>query len=160
MNSCLRTSFAAGTCRCRISLAIRPRPPVILLFRDRQSCNLNHLILIFPLWRAARGRGAKGPFSDPPGLTQSDAARLLQIRCKSAAPKTKKPRICATNRENLLQVLCRFSKRARQNQGFRGFRPAAFGCQQHEQQGAKFALRRRCLLLDFASTADPRRISR
>jgi len=50
------------------------------------------------LARGARARRQR-PFGDPSGLTQSDVARLLQIRCKFAAPKTKKPRICATNRE-------------------------------------------------------------
>jgi hypothetical protein len=105
-------------------------------------------------------RVAKGRSSNPRGPTQSDVARLLQIRCKFAAPKTKKPRICAANRENLLEIPCSCSKPARPSQGFRGFRPAAFRCQQQEQQVAKFAPRQRCLLLDFASTAAPRRIPR
>src|SRR5712691_7082829 len=94
------------------------------------------------LARGARARRQR-PFSDPPGLTQSDVARLLQIRCKFAAPKTKKPRICATNRENLLEIPCRFRKPARPSQGFRGFRPATVRCQQQEQQGAQFAPRLR-----------------
>lgn len=155
MNSCLGACLAAGALPMPDILPIRLRPLVVRLFRDREARILNHLILILPVSRAARGRAPVGRSDKQPGLTGRNAGRWLLIGCKLAAPKTKNPRICATNRETLLQIRCRFSKRARPSQGFRGFPPAAIRCRQQEQPGAKFALRRRCLLLDFASTAAP-----
>lgn len=160
MNACLGACLAAGSLPMLDTLPIRLRPPVVRLFRDRESHNLNHLILISTVSRAARGGAPIGRSDKQPGLIGRGAGCWLLFGCKLAAPKTKNPRICATNRENLLQIPCRFSQPSRPSQGFRGFPPSAIRCRQQEQPGAKFALRRRCLLLDFASNAAARRIPR
>lgn len=109
------------------------------------------------LTRGARARG-HGPFRQADRLTGRDAGRWLLIGCKLAASKTKNPRICATNRENSLQIPCRFSQPSRPSQGFCGFPPAAMRGMLQEQPGAKFAPRRRCLLVD--SHRPSRRIPR
>jgi len=60
-------------------IADRPRTPVIALFWDRESGNLNHLILIS---LSSRARGA--PLR---GATLATRASCLEVRCSVAATR-------------------------------------------------------------------------
>jgi hypothetical protein len=91
------------------------------------------------LARVARARRQR-PFRQAPW---ADRKGTLLVCCRFAAREPGKPRICATNRENLLQIPCRCSKRSRPSQVFCGFPPAAIPGMQHEQQDTKLALCRR-----------------
>jgi hypothetical protein len=124
--------------QCPTSLPIRRHPPVIPLFAESDSGDLNQLILISPATHGV----AEGRPGNPRRLTKRDAVRLLQFRCRFAAPKEQKPKVSAANRARLLQISCRFSKAARPGQGFRFSRRAALRCMQQEQQGAICPVRR------------------
>src|SRR6266851_3939723 len=68
--------LAARTLLMPDIIADRPGTPVIALFWDRESGNLNHLILIsFPLARAARR--CAGPLWQPARAVWRSVARLL-----------------------------------------------------------------------------------
>ena len=92
------------------------------------------LDLISPVSRAARGGAPIGHSDKQPGLIGRGAGWWLLFGCKLAAPKTKNPRICATNRENSLQIPCRFSQKSRPSQGLCGVLPLQSGAGSQSRQ--------------------------